>query len=219
MSESNDHVRKVRRVLMQHSRRLVREALCALIDAEPDLTVVAALGSCSTLWERVASERPDVVLLEDGRPDVIRSRLVAPAGRPPAVVVLREGGTSRGRLGISDIEGASGLLSALRCEAAPRQDPPREAAETATAGSVRRGQRLTPRERDVLDLISSGYTTREVSARLGISPKTVESHKQRLFTKLGVSSQAHAVAVAVREGYLQVHLPCFSFSAAVGGGG
>jgi DNA-binding CsgD family transcriptional regulator len=61
---------------------------------------------------------------------------------------------------------------------------------------------LTTRELDVLNLIGCGHTTSEIGPRLGISPKTVENHKQRLFAKLGVSNQAHAVAVSMRLGLL-----------------
>jgi len=54
----------------------------------------------------------------------------------------------------------------------------------------------------VLTGISVGCTTQRVAAALGISPKTVENHKQRIFAKLGVQNQAHAVAVASRRGLL-----------------
>lgn len=59
---------------------------------------------------------------------------------------------------------------------------------------------LTVRERQVLELISEGRTTQELSALLRVSTKTVANHKRRLFARLGVHTQAQAVAVAVREG-------------------
>jgi DNA-binding CsgD family transcriptional regulator len=61
---------------------------------------------------------------------------------------------------------------------------------------------LTERETEVLRLIADGLTTRDVAARLGISPRTVENYKQHMFAKLGVQSRAHAVAVASRGGLL-----------------
>jgi len=63
---------------------------------------------------------------------------------------------------------------------------------------------LTPRELDVLRLVAAGLTTGEIGPRLGISPKTVENHKQRLFAKLGVQNQAHAVSIAMRAGLLDI---------------
>ena len=54
----------------------------------------------------------------------------------------------------------------------------------------------------MLGEIGAGSTTRGVAETMGISPKTVENHKQRIFSKLGVQNQAHAVAVAMRQGLL-----------------
>lgn len=65
----------------------------------------------------------------------------------------------------------------------------------------------------MLELISEGLTTRELSAVLGISVKTVASYKERLFARLGVRSQAQAVAVALRQGLLGPQRP----SSGVGG--
>jgi DNA-binding CsgD family transcriptional regulator len=61
---------------------------------------------------------------------------------------------------------------------------------------------LTERETEVLQLIAEGLTTKDVSVQLGISPKTVENYKQHMFSKLGVQSRAHAVAVGTRLGLL-----------------
>jgi DNA-binding CsgD family transcriptional regulator len=61
---------------------------------------------------------------------------------------------------------------------------------------------LTGREIEVLRLIGAGRTTREISIVLGVSRRTVENHKRRIFAKLNVQSQAHAVASAARLGLL-----------------
>jgi DNA-binding CsgD family transcriptional regulator len=65
---------------------------------------------------------------------------------------------------------------------------------------------LTSREIDVLHLIGDGRTTRQMSDRLGISQKTVENHKQRIFDKLGVQNQGHAIAIAMRRGLIDAHV-------------
>lgn len=62
---------------------------------------------------------------------------------------------------------------------------------------------LTGRELEVLRLIGAGRTTREISVVLGVSRRTVENHKRRIFAKLDVQSQAHAVASAARMGLLR----------------
>jgi DNA-binding NarL/FixJ family response regulator len=65
------------------------------------------------------------------------------------------------------------------------------------------GARLTPREREVLTLLSEGLRTEEISDRLYISPKTVSTHVQRMLAKLGLHSRAEAVAFAYREGLVE----------------
>jgi DNA-binding CsgD family transcriptional regulator len=61
---------------------------------------------------------------------------------------------------------------------------------------------LTGRQLDVLVLVGMGLGAREIAERLRISPKTVDNHKQRIYARLGVQSQAHAVAVAMRAGLI-----------------
>ena len=61
---------------------------------------------------------------------------------------------------------------------------------------------LTTREREVLQLIAGGCTSKEIARTLGVSAHTVESHKQRVFRRLGVQNQAQAIAAAVRLGLL-----------------
>jgi DNA-binding NarL/FixJ family response regulator len=62
--------------------------------------------------------------------------------------------------------------------------------------------KFSQRETQVLILISGGLTTMQIASRLGISAKTVENHKQALFSKLGVQNQSHAVAVGLRIGLI-----------------
>jgi DNA-binding CsgD family transcriptional regulator len=82
--------------------------------------------------------------------------------------------------------------------------------ESAAVPGVRRSRpefekrpdSLSRREFQVLTLISGGLTTQQIAERLGLSAKTVESHRQRLFHKLGVQNQSHAVSLAMRTGLL-----------------
>lgn len=76
-----------------------------------------------------------------------------------------------------------------------RKDPHEEARE--------RFGRLTDRERDVLRLTAQGYSAPEIGERLFISPKTVDTYKQRINEKLGLSHRAHYVQFALRLGLLQ----------------
>lgn len=63
-------------------------------------------------------------------------------------------------------------------------------------------QRLTPREREVVNLIARGYSYRETAARLSISVKTLESHMGNIFEKLSVASRHELAALAYEEGYV-----------------
>jgi DNA-binding NarL/FixJ family response regulator len=58
---------------------------------------------------------------------------------------------------------------------------------------------LSPREREVLSALAEGLTTKAIARRLGVAVKTVESHKVRLFDKLGARTQAHAVSIAIGQ--------------------
>lgn len=63
-------------------------------------------------------------------------------------------------------------------------------------------ERLTPREREVVNLIARGYSYRETAARLSISVKTLESHMGNIFEKLSVASRHELAALAYKEGYV-----------------
>ncbi|MEV4315451.1 LuxR C-terminal-related transcriptional regulator [Actinocrispum sp. NPDC049592] len=94
--------------------------------------------------------------------------------------------------------GLEPLLAAIRA--------PSSAIETARAKRGG-GDALTQRELEVLYLVCAGYPPRQIGLELGISPHTVENHKQRIFNKLGVHNQAHAAASAVRLGLLSQAQP------------
>jgi DNA-binding NarL/FixJ family response regulator len=69
-----------------------------------------------------------------------------------------------------------------------------------TSAAHPRWSALTPREQDVLTAITDGLAAKAIAARLGVALKTVENHKIRIFDKLGVRTQAQAVALAVAHG-------------------
>lgn len=68
-------------------------------------------------------------------------------------------------------------------------------------------ERLTPRERQVVNLIARGYSYRETAARLSISVKTLESHMGNIFDKLSVASRHELAALAYEEGYVEAPEP------------
>lgn len=161
------------RVVVQDHRRLVREGLVGLLSAEPGIDVVAALARVEELC--AISEEFDVLLstVEDH-----------PDGQSEVVR-------------FNDTDSARALVDSLRGTPRLDCDDPQVLPEVSTSRPL-----LTPREVQVMQGIANGLATAQVAISLGITRKTVENHKQRIFAKLGVQSQAHAVAVAVDYGLL-----------------
>jgi DNA-binding NarL/FixJ family response regulator len=199
----------VQRVAVQDRQRLFRDGLSLLLNAEPDVEVCASAGTSGDLVALTEGQRLDVVILELDVADWDSCRLVA---------ALRKRHEGLAVIGTVESEGwaqvrayQAGVRTIL-----PRRGGIRTLLETVRgvrhAGQIvesadnvisldeRRSSVLTRREIEVLDAIGGGSTTRDVAMLMGISPKTVENHKQRIFSKLGVQNQAHAVAVAVRQG-------------------
>jgi DNA-binding CsgD family transcriptional regulator len=98
--------------------------------------------------------------------------------------------------------GTEGIIAALRGR--PSTTPVIDL--TMSRPSAREAL-LTPRELEILRLIAAGKLTREIAVALGVTIKTVENHKQRLFRKLDVQNQAHAVSIAIRRGLLTPATP------------
>ena len=192
------------RLAIQERRPLIRDGLTVLVSSEPDMAVVAAVSDDRELVAACDGERVDVVLLE----------LDTDAWDPSALVrSLRRQDPRRRLLGTFDsgrgphpavppgIEHAISIQVSWDAFRSAIRRPPTEPAAPRPAAARGPG-RLTAREVEILELVAAGYRVTEVSERLGISPKTVENHKRRIFMKLDVQNQAHAVSVALQEGLL-----------------
>lgn len=204
------------RIVVQQRQRLFREGIGQLLSAELDLEVVAIVATDAELVEACLEHGPAVVLMEANVSDWDVLRLLASLRRiVPGVAVIglsawpatiSEQAKSR-RAGmrclLSRDGGIAGILTAVRSPAGSgtgglSAPTPRPASSPGPSGAV-----LTVRELEVLSLVAAGLTSAGVAGRLHISHKTVENHKQRLFVKLEVQNQAHAVSVAMRTGLLR----------------
>lgn len=199
-------------IAIQDRRRLFREGLALILRAEPDFHVVEPAASAQELVAATEGRDVDVAVLElDGAEWDPCRLVVALCKRHPGLAVI---GTVAGadprpsarayRAGVRTVfprdAGMRTLLQTIRTLPGPARSPApalRRVVDLRESAPV-----LSRREVEVLTAISSGCTTVRVAAALGISPKTVENHKQRIFAKLGVQNQAHAVAVASRQGLL-----------------
>jgi DNA-binding NarL/FixJ family response regulator len=207
----NDAPRSLR-IAIQDRQRLYREGVALILGGEPDFQVAAIAGTAAELVVATAEQSVDLVVLELDVQEWDACRLVAALRRRHpglAVVGVTAGADSRlpasaYQAGVRSVfarnAGMRVFLRTVRSLPSPSQAVP---AERLTHLDERRPL-LSGREIQVLGEIGAGGTTRHVAAVMGISPKTVENHKQRIFCKLGVQNQAHAVAVAMRQGLLTV---------------
>jgi DNA-binding NarL/FixJ family response regulator len=195
------------RVAVQHRRRLLRETLASHIAHQAGFTVVGMTALGSEYTQLCNLRHPDIAVIEADAEHWDTAALVAQLRArhrqlhvvglyeviaPGEIVRLYRAGL--GKL-VDASRGVGAVLAALKA-------PPAHAG-LAPATPRLRGECLTDRELDVLYLISAGCTLQDMSTALNISPRTVENHKRRIFAKLGVHSQAHATASAVRLGLLR----------------
>jgi len=189
------------RVVVQSSRRLLRDTLSACLAIRPDITVVGKVAEPDGVLALCELRQPDVVILDAGPRLSEVAVLVADLMRsfPELnVIVSYRNATEQDladacRAGVTSLvpesHGLTALLALLR---------PRKARHARTSPGS-----LTDREVEIVVLTASGHSVGEMAALLSISPLTVENLKRRVFAKLDVSSSAHAVSRAASLGILE----------------
>ena len=221
MSENPDPIR----ILLADQQALFREAVRAIIDAEPDLEVVAEAGSGQEAIESAARTEPDVAILhadlED--PDAIQAIGLLRERAPESRVLILAREEHQGKLAAAVEAGASGfltkgapleeLLGATRAVARGETViPPRMLGGLLSRLISRRKEqdvamerlsRLTQRERQVLALLAEGADNEVIAQALVISPQTARTHIQNILSKLGVHSRLEATAFVFWNGNLQ----------------
>ena len=208
--------RPVARVVLQQRQRLFREGISQLLAAEADVAVVAVATTASELLGTCQDHHPGIALIEADVSDRDSLRLVntlrrslphmaiiglasSPITRQQVVTARRAGMTAL----ISRQAGFAGILTAIRESTNPLAAARPSLINRSTRSSLSPSTVLTERELEILSLVGAGLSSKGVSHRLHISSKTVENHKQRIFAKLGVQNQAHAVSVAMRTGLMR----------------
>ncbi|HUJ26269.1 MAG TPA: response regulator transcription factor [Myxococcales bacterium] len=210
------------RILIADDHEVVRKGLRSLLEGQPGLEVVGEASNGREAVEKAIEEKPDVVVLDIGMPELngleATRRIVKAMSRTEVLIltvyeseevirqVLRAG--ARGYVLKSDAGRL--LLSAIEAVAAHKPFFTSRVSELVLAGflsgDVRNeaaeppGAPLTPREREVLQLLAEGRTNKEVAATLGIGLKTVETHRMNLMAKLGLHSVVDLVRYAIRNG-------------------
>lgn len=207
----------VRRVLVVASSPVIRAGLESLLAGASDYSVLGAARLPGPTGSETATA-PDVVVLaldteRDAKPPI---ELAADQGASVPLVVIGEDpvaewGARALRLGaravLSHAAGPTELVAAIEAVAAGLVVLPPELVGSAAIPahpSEPGPQHLTGREIEILGLLATGLANKTIAGRLGISEHTVKSHVAALFGKLGVSTRAEAVAVAVRQGLLML---------------
>lgn len=207
----------VSRVLIVDDHPLVREGLKGLIAEEPDLTVCAETGSMRRAQELAREKRPDVVIvdlsLEDGNGLELIRRLKSHYPNLKMLVcsmrdesLFAERAISTGAHGyINKHEVAGNVIDALRHVLGGKIYLSPEVVERIIGGLARDQplnessiKELTNRELDVFWLIGKGRSTAEIAKHLSLSVKTVETHREKIKRKLGVSSAGELMRHAVQ---------------------
>jgi DNA-binding NarL/FixJ family response regulator len=170
-----------RAVVVAHREALAAEGIAAALARYPSLVPLGTATSCAQAEE--CGQRADAVAMD------IRLPGAREAGRR-----LRRSGVRVVFMG--DVVDDEGIWVSPT-------DPIEQLASALVPGSTEhqvQPSHLTPREREILHLVSRGMVGKQVARSLGISPKTVEQHKTRIFAKLGVPNQAAAVRMVVAAG-------------------
>jgi two-component system response regulator NreC len=206
-------------VCLADDHRIVRDGLRLLIDRQPDMDVLGDVDDGDSAVALAVRLRPDVLVLDVSMPgrsglDALPElRRIAPATRIVVLTVHEEQAYVR-RLLAAGAHGyvlkrsaAGELIAAIRriVDGESYVDSAlasRLMLAEARRRSFRAADELTPRETEVVTLIARGFGNSEIAVRLGISVKTVESHRTRIMAKMHFATRADIVRYALSAGYL-----------------
>jgi DNA-binding NarL/FixJ family response regulator len=200
----------------------VRHGLKLLIDCQPDMKVVSEASDGSSAVQRTQELKPDVVVMDVSMPGMnglIATRTLKRLQPATAIVTLTRHSDDAYlqellRAGVSGYvlkqSAPAELIQAIRAAAAGGQYLDSALTARVTAGFLTRdgrgahkpGAPLSERESEVLRLIASGYSNKEIAARLELSVKTVEAHKANAVRKLGLNGRIDIVKYALLQGWL-----------------
>ncbi|MBV2154802.1 response regulator transcription factor [Kitasatospora sp. SUK 42] len=208
--DHNIHGADTVRILAASDHTLFRNALCQLLRAEPDMTVVGETGTGADLIEVVSARRPDIVLLDVTVPDsgireLVRSLLertphprllILSMSDSPALVqdLLSLGVSGFLHKKVSQEVLFSAIRTVVQDERHVTVSVSRQSIFALTMEQApEQAVRLSPREVVVLEHVARALSNRQVAGRLGISEGTVKRHLRNIFEKLGAVSRIDAV--------------------------
>lgn len=207
---------KTYRVFLVEDHAVVRQGLAAMISAESDFEVVGDVSSVSEALAEIPAAKPDVVLVDlslgDGSGlDLIRKLATVAPGVPTLVLSMHDEkvhaprALTAGAKGyVMKHEATDRVLEGLRTVAAGGRfisDDVAKRIEEGSSGEVRTPvEKLSDREFQVYQLIGQGIGPGEIAKRLGLSVKTVETHREHIKDKLGLANGRELVRHAMQYG-------------------
>lgn len=212
------------RILIADDHAIVRSGLTMLIQAQPDLEVVGTAADGKEAFDLAMDVKPDVVLMdlsmppgENGWSATARLKKELPSTQVLVLTmhddeeylfrVLQAGASGYILKSAPDVD----LIQAIRCVAQGTAYLYPSATKSLIQEFIRRvhdGEDvdqydiLSEREKEILSLVSKGYSNKEIAEHLMISVKTVESHKAKVMEKLHLRTRPELVRYAVRKGLL-----------------
>jgi DNA-binding NarL/FixJ family response regulator len=204
------------RILTVDDHPLLRKGIAALVNAEPDMKLVAEASNGQEAIEKFRLHRPDVTLMDLQMPGLAgveaMTRIQSEFPNARIIVLTTYSG---------DVQAMRALKAGARAYILKREVP-RELLETIRA--VHAGQRrmpseiavelvdrarddLTPREVDVLRLIAAGNGNKQIADQLSIGEASVKSHVANILSKLGANDRAHAVTIGLKRGIIELEIP------------
>jgi DNA-binding NarL/FixJ family response regulator len=215
------------RVLLADDHELVRAGFRALLDSLSEVEVVAEVEDGREALRLIAVHQPDVVLMDITMPGLngleATSRIVKEFPRTRVIILsmhtdeahvllaLRKGaagyllkGARRAELELAVRSVARGeiYLSPAVSKHVVGTYVQRTADPSAEASPPHSSERLTPRQREILQLIAEGHTVKEIAHILGISVKTAETHRAQIMERLDIHDVAGLVRYAIRAGII-----------------
>lgn len=203
------------RILLADDHAVVRSGCRRLLDAEPDMVVVAEAANAVQAYAAVVADPPDVMVLDlnlgDGSGLAVMPRVLARAPQVKVLVftmyasaahatqALRAGATGY----LTKATDPGQMIDAVRCVAAGRQVIAPEVAQAMARELVDDRSvfnRLTPREFEVVRLLVRGDSTATIAEQLHLSQKTVFNHLSTIRQKLEVHSDFQLMHLAMRHG-------------------
>ena len=200
------------RLVIVDDHAVVRAGIRALLESQPDLTVVGEAADTTSAQDIVSDTKPDVVLMDlnlahggDGA-DTTATLLAAP--NPPRVLVLTTYDTESDILAAIDAGAAGYLLKdappadvfdAIRRTANGETVLSPAVAATLVKRTTSPGPVLTEREVAIVEFLAQGLGNRQIAKELMVSQATIKSHLTHIYTKLDVDTRAGAVARAIEQ--------------------